>query len=133
MVSLDVLGPVWCQVRPSSRKIEPAGHWRLAAELHARPAREHDLDAQQIVGGEPVFEAMQPAGIFRHIAADGAGDLAGGIGRVIKAFRFHRPGDVEIGHARFGRDAAIFEIDLQDPFHAAHADQDSVGARQRPA
>src|SRR5271156_3822336 len=33
------------------------------------------LAAEQIVGGHAVFETMHAAGIFRHIAADSAGDL----------------------------------------------------------
>ena len=76
---------------------------------------------------------MQPAGILRHIAADGAGDLAGRIGRVIEAVGLHRLGDVEIGDAGFDHDAAILVIDLQDALHAPHADQDAVLARQRAA
>ncbi len=76
---------------------------------------------------------MQPAGIFRHIAADGAGDLAGGIGRVVEAVGLHRLGDVEVGDAGLDHHAAILIVDLQDALHAPHADQDAVLARQRAA
>ena len=68
-----------------AQKIEPAAAGRLAAEPHAFAVRQRELDAQQIVRRQAVFQAMQSAGILRHVAADGAGDLAGRIGRVIEA------------------------------------------------
>ena len=49
------------------------------------PVIRTNLDAQHIVGGEAVFQAMHAARILRHIAADRAGDLPGRIGRVIEA------------------------------------------------
>ena len=118
-------------IRPSRSR--PARARRLAAQGDDLAARQHEFDAQQIVGGEAIFQAMQPAGVFRDIAADGAGDLAGRIGRIIKAFAFDRAGDGGIGDARLQGDAAIFVIDLEDAAHPPHADQDAVGARQRAA
>ena len=52
-----------------------AGIQMLAANAHDLTVHEHDLAAEHVVGGHAVFEAMYAAGIFRHIAADGAGDL----------------------------------------------------------
>ena len=74
----------------------------LAAEPDDLAGDQHHLDAEHIVGGEAVFEAMHAAGILRDIAADGAGDLRGGIGRVIEALVLHRLGDGEIGDAGLG-------------------------------
>ena len=48
--------------------------------LHGEAA--HLLD---VVQGQAVFEAMHAARVFRHIAANGAGNLAAGIGRVVQA------------------------------------------------
>ena len=64
----------------------------LAAQADDLAVHQHQLDAQHVVGGQAVFQAMHAAGIFRHIAADGAGDLAGGIRRVIEARRLPPPG-----------------------------------------
>ena len=116
-----------------AQQIKPALRAALAAQGDDLAARQHQGDAQQIVGGQAIFQAVQPAGILRHIAADGAGNLAGGIGRVIEALGFHRLGDVQIGDAGLDHDAAIFIIDLEDALHAPHADQYAVFARQRAA
>ncbi len=116
-----------------AKQIEPLAAGRLAAETQARAIRQREFHAQQVVRGEAVFEAMQSAGILRDVAADGAGDLARGIGRVIEAVALHRAGDGGIGDARLDHHAAVFEVGLQDAIHAAEAEQDAVGPRQRPA
>ena len=46
---------------------------------------EHDLATEYVVGGHAVFQAMHAAGIFRHVAADRAGNLRGWVRRVIKS------------------------------------------------
>jgi hypothetical protein len=74
----------------------------LAAEPHHLAIHQHHLDAEHIVGGEAVFQAVHAAGIFRDIAADRAGDLRGRIGRVIEALLLDRGGDAEIGDAGLG-------------------------------
>ena len=79
----------------------------LAAEPDHLAGDQHHLDAQHVVGGEPVFEAVHAAGILRHIAADGAGDLRGGVGRVVEALVLHRLGDGEVGDARLHHGAAV--------------------------
>ena len=61
----------------------------------------------------------------------GAGDLAGRVGRIKKAFRLDRAGDGQIGDAGFDHHTAIVEVDFEDPVHTAQTDQDPVGARQR--
>ena len=76
---------------------------------------------------------MDAAGILRDIAADRAGDLRGRIWRVIKATRLHSAGDRKIGDARFGDDAAILVIDVENPVHAAQTHQDRIGQRQGAA
>ena len=119
--------------RDDTEQIEPARSRRLAAEPQARAPREHDFRAEKIVGGEPVFEAMQAARILRHIATDGARCLAGWIGRVIKALRRDRAGDCEIGDARLGDHAGILVINLEDAVHPPEADEDRVATRQRAA
>src|SRR3546814_2332928 len=61
-----------------------------------------------------------------------AGDLAGGIGRVVEALRLDRPGDGEVGHPRLHHGAAVVEVDLQHAVEFAEAEDDAVGQRQRP-
>src|SRR5690606_36487553 len=47
----------------------------LSAEAYDLAIHQHHLDAEYVIGCQTVFEAMHAAGIFRHIAADRAGDL----------------------------------------------------------
>ena len=46
-----------------------------AAEPHDLAAHQHQFAAEHVVAGDAVFETVHAAGILRHIAADGAGDL----------------------------------------------------------
>ncbi len=104
-----------------------------AAEAHDLAVHHHDFEPQQVVGGKAVFQAMHAAGILRHVAADGTGDLAGGIGRVIEAAIGNRVRDGEIGNARLYDRAAILVIDLEDAVELAQPHQHAIGQRQRAA
>ena len=110
----------------------------LAAQAHDLAGHQHHLDAQKVVGGEAVFQAVHAAGILRHVAADRAGDLRAGIGRVVEAFVLDRLGDAEVGDARLHAGAAVGVVDLEHAVELAEAQQDGVAhrhgaARQRRA
>ena len=104
-----------------------------AAEPDDLAGHQHHLAAQDIVGGEAVFETMHAARIFRDIAADRAGDLRGGIGRVIKALRLDRAGDREIGDARLDDREPVGEIELLDLIEFHHRKENAVRERQGAA
>ena len=116
-----------------AEQVEPAPFEWLAAQPDDLAVHQHQFDAQDIVGGQAVFQAVHPAGVLRHIAADGAGDLAGRIGRVVEAVAFHRLGDREVGDARLHHGDAVVVVDLEDAVELRHAEQDAVGQRQRAA
>ena len=63
----------------------------LAAEADDLAGDQHDLAAEHVVGGHAVFQAMHAAGILRDVAADGAGDLRGRVGRVVEALVLRPP------------------------------------------
>ena len=105
----------------------------LAADADDLARHQHQLAAQQVVGGHAVFEAVHAAGILRHVAADGAGDLRGRIGRVVEAGVLDRLRDREIGHARLDHRDAVGEVDLADAVELGHAEQHAVHERQRAA
>src|SRR5437763_1211090 len=67
-----------------AEQIEAVAALRLAAEAHARAVRQREFHAEQVVCGDAVFQAVQPAGILGDVAADGAGDLAGRIRRIVE-------------------------------------------------
>ncbi len=116
-----------------AEQIEPAGIEMLAAETDHLAGDQHHLDAHHIIGGEAVFQAVHAAGILRDIAANGAGDLRGRVGRVIEAVIGDRRGDAEIGDAGLRGHRAVVEIDVEDAVELAHAEQDRILQRQRAA
>ena len=73
---------------------------------------------------------MNAAGIFRHIAADRAGDLTRWIRRVIEAMCLHRACDSRICDSRLNHDTPIFVINFDDAVHARASKKNAVGERQ---
>ena len=57
----------------------------LAADLDHGAVDQHQGDAQQVVGGHAVFQAVRAAGIHRDVARDRAGELARRVGGVEEA------------------------------------------------
>ena len=71
----------------------------VAADLDHGAVDQHQRDAQQVVGGHAVFQAMGAAGIHGDVAGDRAGELARRVGRVEEALVGDRLADAEIGDA----------------------------------
>ena len=124
--------------RPSEPVIRPeqvvaVGVEMLAAEPDHVAVGQHHLQAEHVVGGEAVFQAVHAARVLGDVAADGAGDLRGGVGGVVEALVLDGLGDAEVGDAGLGGDGAVLEVDVEDAVELAHAQDDAVGERQRPA
>ena len=86
-----------------------------------------------MVGGDAVGQGVGAAGIFRHVAADGAGALAGGVGGIKIAACLDRQGDVQVDHPGLHHGALVFQIDFEDPVHASESDEDSALERDGAA
>ena len=114
-----------------AEQVVAAGIEVLAAEAHHLAVHEHDLEAQDVVGGDAVFQAVDAARVLGDVAADGAGDLARRVGRVVEAGVPDRLGDGEVGDARLDHGAAVSVIDVEDAVELRHAEHDAVGKRQR--
>ena len=114
-------------------QVVAAGVEMLAAEPEHLAGHQHHFEAEDVVGGHAVFQAMHAAGILRDVAADGAGDLRRGVGRVVEGLVLDRLADGEIGDARLDHGDAVGEVDLADAVELAHAEQHAVDQRQRPA
>ena len=84
-------------------------------------------------GGEAVLEAMRAAGVFGHVAADGADRLRGRIGRIEIAVAGDALGDAGIDDAGLDHHARIGDIDFENAIHARQADDNAVRDRQRSA
>ena len=102
-----------------------------AADLDDLALDRDDLQPQQIVGGDAVFQAMGAARVHVHVAADHAGKLAGGVGRVEEAALRHRLGDADIGHPGLHDGEPVVVIDLYDTIHPHQPEHHSIGQRQR--
>ena len=70
--------------------------------------------AEQVVGGDPVLQAVGAAGVHRDVAGDGAGELARRVGGVEEILVLDRRRDAEVGAAGLHPDEAVLGIDLED-------------------
>ena len=104
-----------------------------AAQPQNLAVYQHQFAAEHVVGGDAVFEAVHAAGIFRDVAADRAGDLRRGIGRIVKAGVGDRLRDGKIGDAGFDHSDPIVVIDGADAVELGHAKKDAVIEWQRTA
>ena len=104
-----------------------------AAETDDLAVHQNHLDAEQVVGGEAVFQAMDAAGVLGDVAADRTGNLARRIGRVIETLVLDGLGQAQVGDPGLGDDAAVLPVDLQDFVELAHGQGNAVCDRQGPA
>ena len=105
----------------------------LAADADHLAGDQDHLDAEHVVGGQAVLQAMHAAGVLRDVAADRAGDLRGRVGRVVEPLAFHGARDGEIGDAGLDHGAAVRIVDIAHAVEFAEAQQHAVGERQRAA
>ncbi|MNL43027.1 hypothetical protein D3C87_1655180 [compost metagenome] len=89
-----------------------------------------DVDLEQVMHGQPVFQAMHATGIFCDVTADGAGDLRRGIGRVVQAERRGGLGNRQVAHPRLDPCGARGGVDMQDLIEARHDQQHAFFQRQ---
>ena len=101
--------------------------------MHDLAVGQHGLDAEHVVHGEAVLEAVRAAGVLGDVAADRADLLARRIGRVVVAEGRDLTRDLEVGHAGFHRDALVGDVDLEDAIEARQRDDDAARDRQRAA
>ena len=83
--------------------------------------------------GQAVLQAMHPARVLRHVAADGAGDLGRRVGRVVQAIWPDGLRHGQIAHARLHPGEAMARVDLKNAVKLRQTQQDAVLMRQGPA
>ena len=83
--------------------------------------------------GHAVGQAVRAAGVVGDVAADGAGRLAGRVGRVVNPVRSQGPAEVEVHHARLDPGHTVVEVYLQQPVHAGHRQHHRLAQRRRSA
>ena len=93
-------------------KIVTRGIGHFAAEPNNDAVVEHGFDTENVIGGDAVSERVRPAGIVRHVAADGTRRLTAGVRCIEKTVFGDSFRHVQVDHARFDDSDAIFEIDF---------------------
>ena len=106
---------------------------RSSADAHNFGVRQDQLETGDMVGSDAIGKRMRAAGVFRDVAANGAGFLAGGIGSEVQAVLFDGAREVEIHDARFDDGPLIFRIDFQNVVHARERDDNAASPRQSAA
>ena len=105
----------------------------VVAELDHLAGHGHAAHAQHVVHGQAVLEAMHAARVLGDIAADGAGDLRAGVGRIVEAVGRGRLGDGEVAHAGLHHGEARHRVEMHDLLHLGQRQHHAVLVRQRAA
>ena len=106
---------------------------RRAADGDDLAVGEDHANAEDMIDGEAVLEAVRAAAVLGDVAADGADALRRGIGRVVPAIGSDVLGDVEVGDARLHAHEGVAQIDLEELLHPRQADQRAARDRHRAA
>jgi hypothetical protein len=97
-----------------------------SAQLHHLAVGLDHGHAQDVVGGDPVLEAVGAAGILGHVAAQGRGLLAGGIGQELIAHGRQGVAQLQVEQARLHPGPQAGAVHFQDPVHADHLDHQAA-------
>ena len=115
-----------------AEQVEPRRIERRAADGDQLAVRQHRLDAEHVVHGEAVLQAVRAAGVLGDVAADRADLLARRIRRVVVAERRDLSRDLEVGDARLDRDAPIRDVDLEHAIQPSQRDDDAAAGGSAP-
>ena len=94
---------------------------------------ENEFESGNVIRSDSVGKCVRTSGIFRDVAADGAGFPTGRIGREVETVRFGSAREFEIDDAGLHSGAAIFWIDFENAIHARKDQHDAAAAGERPA
>ena len=103
-----------------------------AAPFDDLAGAEHGLDAEHVVGGHAVFQAVGAAGVEGDVAADGADQRAGRVGRVMQPVRRGGQRYLRVHHARLDHGNPLGGVQPQNAGQAVERDDDAVRHRSEP-
>ncbi len=106
---------------------------RGAAGPDDAAVRQHQLEAEDVVGRDAVGQAVRPAGVLGDVAADGAGALAGGVGGVVEAVLRDGLAQLQVDDAGLDQRGQVLDVDLEDALHARHGDEHAAHGRDGAA
>ncbi len=116
-----------------AEQVQPAGIEMRAADLGHGAVHQDQRDAEQVVRGHAVFQAMRPARIHRDIARDGAGKLRRRIGGVEEILLLDRAGHGQVRAPGLDPDVAVLVVGLDHLVHPRDAQDHAIRRRQRAA
>ena len=105
----------------------------FAADADDFAVGEDQLECGDVIGGYAISKGVRAAGIFRDVAADGAGFPTGRIGSEIQAVRFGGTGEFVIDDAGLNDGALILGVDFENAIHAGEDEHHAAGAGERAA
>ena len=108
-------------------QIQPRRIVAFTAQFNHAAIDGNSADFQHIVHREAVFQAMHAAGIFSHIAAYAARQLARRVGRVIQTMRRGGIGNGQIAHARLHRGRARLRIHVHNLIELGGGEHNPIG------
>src|SRR5439155_22118401 len=97
------------------------------------PVGEYDVDGEDVRRRHAVGEAVRPAGVRVHVAADRADLLGRRIRRVREPGRPQGVAEVEVEDTRLDPREPVLGSYLEDPVHLGGDDDDRVRDRRRTA
>jgi hypothetical protein len=86
-----------------------------------------------VICGDAVSESVRAASVFRYVSADGAGALAGGIGREVESGVGDGGGQIRIDDAGLDNGPLIFDVEFEDAIHARERNDDAAVSGERAA
>jgi hypothetical protein len=108
-----------------TRRIE-----RIIADLEQFAGDGPGAQLEDVVHGEAVFQTVHAAGVLRHVAADRAGDLRGGVGRVIEIVLCDGFGNRQVANPGLDHCGARQRIDVLDAVEFGQNQQNRAVDRQ---
>ena len=105
----------------------------VGAERHALAFDGEDVHLEQVMHGQPVFQAVHATGVLGDVAADGTGDLRRGVRCVIQIEGSRGLGDRQVAYTGLDAGEAPSRVDFENLVEARHDQQDALFERQRTA
>jgi hypothetical protein len=89
----------------------------------------HEGDAEDMGGGDAVFEGVGAAGVFGDVAAEGGDGLAAGIGGEVETVGLDGFGEFDVRDAGLGEEPAVGEVNFEDLGKSLGTENDAAESR----
>src|ERR1051326_2352157 len=86
-----------------------------------------------MVGRDAIDERVRAAGVFAHVAPNGAGFLAGGVRHIVKAVGRYGVAQVQVDDTRLHDGAQVGIVNLQDAVHALEGNDNAAFQGHSPS